>query len=67
MRPCGKAYGSGGNVRPHGRNAGGRRDLSNSDYLGDGDCDSSLCNDTAIGSYNKYHLSPNGIPSGNRR
>jgi len=25
------------------------------------------CNDPMIGSYNNYHLSPNGIPSGNRR
>ena len=25
------------------------------------------CNDPTIGSYNHYHLSPNGIPSGNRR
>ena len=25
------------------------------------------CNDTTIGSYNNYHLSPNGIPSGNQR
>jgi len=26
-----------------------------------------LCKDPTIGSYNKYHLSPNGIPRGNRR
>jgi len=26
-----------------------------------------LCNDPTIGSYNDYHLSPNGIPSGNQR
>ena len=26
-----------------------------------------LCNDPTIGSYNNYHLSPNGIPSGNQR
>jgi len=25
------------------------------------------CNDPTIGSYNHYHLSPNGIPSGNQR
>jgi len=25
------------------------------------------CNDPTIGSYNDYHLSPNGIPSGNQR
>jgi len=25
------------------------------------------CNDPTIGSYNNYHLSPNGIPRGNRR
>jgi len=25
------------------------------------------CNDPTIGSYNLYHLSPNGIPSGNQR
>ena len=27
----------------------------------------SLCNDPTIGSYNHYHLSPNGIPRGNQR
>jgi len=27
----------------------------------------SFCNDPTIGSYNHYHLSPNGIPSGNHR
>ena len=26
-----------------------------------------MCNDPTIGSYNNYHLSPNGIPSGNQR
>jgi len=26
-----------------------------------------LCNDPTIGSYNDYHLSPNGIPSCNQR
>jgi len=26
-----------------------------------------LCNDPTIGSYNHYHLSPNGIPSGIQR
>ena len=26
-----------------------------------------LCNDPTIGSYNDYHLSSNGIPSGNQR
>jgi len=26
-----------------------------------------VCNDPTIGSYNHYHLSPNGIPSGNQR
>jgi len=26
-----------------------------------------VCNDPTIGSYNNYHLSPNGIPSGNQR
>ena len=26
-----------------------------------------VCNDPMIGSYNDYHLSPNGIPSGNQR
>ena len=26
-----------------------------------------VCNDPTIGSYNYYHLSPNGIPSGNQR
>jgi len=26
-----------------------------------------LCNDPTIGSYNHYHLSPNGIPRGNQR
>ena len=25
------------------------------------------CNDPTIGSYNHYHLSPNGIPRGNQR
>jgi len=25
------------------------------------------CNDPTIGSYNLYHLSPNGIPGGNQR
>jgi len=25
------------------------------------------CNDPTIGSYNDYHLSPNGIPRGNQR
>jgi len=25
------------------------------------------CNDPTIGSYNHYHLSPNGIPSGIKR
>ena len=25
------------------------------------------CNDPTIGSYNYYHLSPNGIPRGNQR
>jgi len=25
------------------------------------------CNDATIGSYNHYHLSPNGIPRGNQR
>jgi len=25
------------------------------------------CNDPTIGSYNHYHLSPNGIPTGNQR
>jgi len=25
------------------------------------------CNDPMIGSYNDYHLRPNGIPSGNQR
>jgi len=28
---------------------------------------SGKCNDPTIGSYNHYHLSPNGIPSGNQR
>jgi len=27
----------------------------------------SECNDPTIGSYNYYHLSPNGIPRGNQR
>jgi len=27
----------------------------------------STCNDPTIGSYNHYHLSPNGIPRGNQR
>ena len=27
----------------------------------------SLCNDPTIGSYNNYHLSPNGIPRGSQR
>jgi len=27
----------------------------------------SSCNDPTIGSYNLYHLSPSGIPSGNQR
>jgi len=27
----------------------------------------SSCNDPTIGSYNHYHLSPNGIPRGNQR
>jgi len=27
---------------------------------------SRYCNDPTIGSYNNYHLSPNGIPSGNQ-
>jgi len=26
-----------------------------------------FCNDPTIGSYNHYHLSPNGIPRGNQR
>jgi len=26
-----------------------------------------LCNDSTIGSYNHYHLSQKGIPSGNQR
>ena len=26
-----------------------------------------LCNDPTIGSYNHYHLSPNGIPRGDQR
>jgi len=26
-----------------------------------------LCNDPTIGSYNNYHLSPNGIPRGSER
>jgi len=30
-------------------------------------CHCANCNDPTIGSYNNYHLSPNGIPSGNRR
>ena len=25
------------------------------------------CNDPTIGSYNHYHLGPNGIPSGNQK
>ena len=28
--------------------------------------DHRICNDPMIGSYNHYHLSPNGIPSGNQ-
>ena len=26
-----------------------------------------LCNDPTIGSYNNYHLRPNGVPRGNQR
>ena len=29
--------------------------------------DMAKCNDPPIGSYNNYHLSPNGIPSANQR
>ena len=31
------------------------------------DASDSTCNDPTIGSYNHYHLSPNGIPSGIQR
>ena len=30
-------------------------------------CQVYICNDPTIGSYNHYHLSPNGIPRGNQR
>jgi len=41
---------------------GNRRDVRLVSYLKD--LGVWMCNDPTIGSYNDYHLSPNGIPSG---
>jgi len=37
------------------------------EMLAQGKITHSQCNDPTIGSYNNYHLSPNGMPSGNQR
>jgi len=43
------------------------RETSHKTMIKEGYWRSNRCNDPTIGSYNHYHLSPNGIPSGIQR